>query len=276
MLLVNNKRIRQLCGALETFNYLTLKLWIKRPAQAIRFSGQIFRSYMSLVGRDKWVSRCIEEIIPELAESRVVIDHLPGDGVYTPVEELAYLAILAKNIRPLNVFEFGTFRGRTALNFALNSSPECTIYTLDLPLDVRGSAQQRTNPADAVLIQKSDTGLFFRGRPEAGRIRQLYGDSLSFDFTPYHGKIDLVFIDGAHDYRTARSDTLNALKMITDRGFIVWHDFANYGDYNDVTRAVLDLLPPSEIIQIDKTQLAVYRNSTRSGRPDGVAAAPGG
>jgi hypothetical protein len=55
------------------------------------------------------------------------------------------------------------------------------------------------------------------------------------------------------------SDTKNALAMLRPGGYVVWHDFANYGDYNDMTRGVLDLLPGREVIQIENTQLAVYR-----------------
>lgn len=259
MWLIRNKKIRLLGGALETLNFLALKLWIKSPANAARFSGKIFRSYMSLVGQEKWISKNIEEILPDMADCRLVIEHLPGDGIFNPIDELAYLVILSKSIRPHKIFEIGTYRGRTALNFALNSPDDCIIYTLDIPPEMRTAAQHRTNPADAAIIQKSDTGSAFRGRPEAARIHQLFGDSRTFDFSPYEGKIDLVFVDGAHDYQTVLSDTRNALNMAVPGGFIVWHDFANYGDYNDVTRAVLDLLPARDIIQIDDTQLAVYR-----------------
>ena len=47
--------------------------------------------------------------------------------------------------------------------------------------------------------------------------------------------------------------------MLADGGAIVWHDFATYGEYNDVTRAVLDLLAPDEVVQIDNSLLAIYR-----------------
>lgn len=55
------------------------------------------------------------------------------------------------------------------------------------------------------------------------------------------------------------SDTRNALRMVRPGGFIIWHDFANYGDYNDVTRAALELLPRNQVVQIDNSELAVYR-----------------
>ena len=39
---------------------------------------------------------------------------------------------------------------------------------------------------------------------------------------------------------------------------MIWHDFANFGDYHDVTRAILDVLPDNEVYQIEDTQLAVH------------------
>jgi hypothetical protein len=47
--------------------------------------------------------------------------------------------------------------------------------------------------------------------------------------------------------------------MARPGSYIVWHDFANYGEYNDVTRAILDTLPCDQVIEIANTQLAIYR-----------------
>ncbi len=259
MLLIKNKGLRVLCGAIETFNFLTLKLWWKNPARARAFSGKIFRDYMSLVGRDKWISRSITEILPDSKDNRIVLEHLPGDGIFNPIDELAYLALITRYLAPSKIFEIGTFRGRTALNFALNSPETCVIYTMDLPLTDRDSVSDRVNADDAAIIKASETGLYYRDRPEAVKIKQLYGDSLRFDFKPYAASMGLVFVDGAHDYTCASSDTRNAFDMVVEGGFIVWHDFANYGDYNDVTRAVVDLLPRGKVVQIENTQLAIYR-----------------
>src|SRR6266581_2029298 len=136
-------------GALETFNVLSLKLWLKNPTRARAFAGRVFRDYMSLVGEDRWFSRGINEVLPEMKEWRIVIENTPGDGIDTPIDELAYLALLTCNLKPKNIFEIGTYHGRTALNFALNAPSDCVVYTLDLPPDNRVTAQERTFPYDA-------------------------------------------------------------------------------------------------------------------------------
>jgi predicted O-methyltransferase YrrM len=261
MLLTRRKRLRQIAGLLETTSFLSLKLLWKRRDQVRLFPGIVFRDYMSLVGQERWRSQEIFDLFPELRDAppRLVLEHLPGNGIETRIEELAYLALAAAAIKPKMVFEFGTFRGRTALNFALNTPDECRVFTLDIPQDHRSEVIGRVNGADGAIIQRSETGIDYKGRDVAHKIEQLFGDSTRFDFRPFFGQVDLVFVDGGHDYDVARSDTRNALAMVRAGGVIIWDEFANYGDYHDVMRAVLDEVPADQVVQIANTQLAAYR-----------------
>jgi predicted O-methyltransferase YrrM len=259
LLLIRNKRIRQIAGIVETFNLLALRLLIKDPSQARLFPGKVFREFMSLVGFDHWACRDIYEIFPDLNDTLITLQPLPGKGINTAVDELAYMALITKAIRPRKIFEIGTFRGRTALNFALNSPDDCITYTLDLPPGDRESGIQGVNLADRRIMKASSPGIDYKGSEVDHKIEQLYGNSVEFDFSPYSGEIDIVFVDGAHHYEAVRSDSLNALKLTKPGGCIIWHDFANYGDYNDVSRAVLDCLPGEQVIQIAATELAIYR-----------------
>ena len=260
LLLVKNKLVRQFFGMLETGNLLSLKLLFKNRSALRTYPGYVFRDYMRAVRRDRWVSMNILELFPELHETRIVLAHMAGRGIYTPLDELAYLALIAKALEPKEIFEIGTFRGRTALNFALNSPDPCRIYTMDLPSEGRDELSSDLGAADRGLVQASETGIDYRGKDVSAKIEQIFGDSNRFDFSPYFGRMDIVFVDGAHDYDSVRNDSVNAQRMIRPGGVIVWHDFANYGDYNDVTRAVLELFPPSRIVQIENSQLAVYRS----------------
>jgi predicted O-methyltransferase YrrM len=215
---------------------------------------------MRLVRRDRWVSMGILELFPELEQTRIVLEHMAGRGIYTPLDELAYLALITKALEPKEIFEIGTFRGRTALNFALNSPDTCRIRTMDLPLEGRDELSSDLGAADRGIVQASQTGIDYQGKDVSSKIEQIFGNSSEFDFSQYFGRMDIVFVDGAHDYGSVRNDSVNAKRMIRPGGVIVWHDFANYGDYNDVTRAVLELFPPSRIVQIENSQLAVYRS----------------
>src|SRR6516225_1346082 len=105
MLLVKNKTLREFCGVLETFNLLSVRLALKRPAQLRSFPGKIYRDYMTLVRNDKW--RCIDitDILGHVDTIKINIEYIYGNGIYSSVEELAYMALLTKHCRPRNIFE---------------------------------------------------------------------------------------------------------------------------------------------------------------------------
>lgn len=262
MILTKIKTLRLLFGVLETINFLYLKLLLKKPKNLRLFPGRIFRNYMSLAGKGRWQSKSIFEIFPDISGQKVVLEYVSGKGIETPLDELAYMALITAIKSPENIFEIGTFRGRTALNFALNSPENNTIYTLDLPPDDRKKATVEASKDDKLIIQKSHPNVEYMGKDVEYKIKQIYADSTVFDFAPYFTKMDIVFIDGAHHYNAVKSDTENALKMVKSNGIIIWHDFAIYGDYNDVTRAVLDCIPSEKIIQIDSTSIAIYFNNS--------------
>jgi predicted O-methyltransferase YrrM len=265
MLMTHRKTLRQLAGVLETANLLFIRLLLANRAKARVFPNQVHADYMYLGGHGHWQCKSIFDFLPELKAGRVrvVLEHLPGEGMTTPVNELAFMAMVTRAVAPKKVFEFGTYRGRTALNFALNSSADCQIYTLDLPPEHK-HAYGKAGRVDAWVIESSSrvVGLDYQETDVAAKIQQLYGDSMEFDFTPFHDSIDLVFVDGGHAYDVAARDTENALRMCRPGGIILWHDFANYGEFHDVTRAVLDRLPGSEVVQLENSWVAAYRKPT--------------
>src|SRR5690606_750981 len=103
----------------------------------------------------------------------------------------------------------------------------------------------------------------FCGTPEARRIHQLWGDSRTFDCSPYQGTCDLVFIDACHDYEFAASDTQKALRLVSPTGVVVWHDYME--GWPGVVRAVDELLPTCCIYHIAGTSLAVFDNARQGG-----------
>jgi predicted O-methyltransferase YrrM len=259
LLMSRFKALRQVVGLLETGNFLFLKLLFKNRAAAAQYPGDVYRTYMAYARDDHWQCRSIFEVLPDAGRVRAQIEHIPSGVIRTPLEQLSCLAVITKATEPLAVFEMGTFRGRTALNFALNSPPDARVYTLDLPPTNRESAQSDTNAADAAIIGESTTGSDYRNTDVEEKIVQLYGDSRTFDFSPYFQSMDLVYVDGAHDYEAVKEDSENAIRMLRPGGYALWDEFCNYGDYHDVTRAVLEVVPDGEVIHIENTQLALYR-----------------
>ncbi|MEX1187615.1 MAG: class I SAM-dependent methyltransferase, partial [Bacteroidia bacterium] len=93
--------------------------------------------------------------------------------------------------------------------------PKC--YSLNLSDE---ELQRRGLPQNYIDLHRH----FSQGNP---RITHLFGDSRSFDFTPYEGKSDLVFIDGDHHFDSVVEDTRTAFRLVSEKGIIVWHDYSN-------------------------------------------------
>lgn len=154
------------------------------------------------------------------------------------------------------IFEFGTYRGDTS-HFLANNLPTARVYTLDLPGPAAVSSALLELTDHDEYFRHWDRGVRFRGAPEESRITQLVGDSATFDFSPYRGTMDLVYVDASHSYSYVRSDTEAALSMLSESGTIVWDDYTHYpGIY-----AYLNELAPAldrPIFHILGTRLAVY------------------
>jgi hypothetical protein len=153
-----------------------------------------------------------------------------GDVTYKawnmdPLERFA-IAAIAKLLQPERIFEFGTFDGATALLLA-RSVPTAEIFTLDLPPKdyVAPEAFGFPRSPENYAAPHDEVGHKFRETPEAARITQLFGDSLTFDFGEFAGRIGLVLVDGGHGYEAAESDTRNALRMAASPGIVIWDDY---------------------------------------------------
>jgi predicted O-methyltransferase YrrM len=158
------------------------------------------------------------------------------------VSELGILAALAADCADgTDLFEIGTFDGRTTLNLALGSPPRCIVHTLDLPPGVE--TKFPLAEGERHMVEKPRPGARYEKHratyPAAvDKIRQWLGDSATFDYSPYRGSCSLVFVDGSHDYDYVMSDSRAAMDMARRGGIVLWHD---YGIWEDVTRALEEL-----------------------------------
>lgn len=158
------------------------------------------------------------------------------DTTTTLPVELFVMAELLQAQQPTACFELGTYLGRTTLNIAANTPEQTKIYTLDLPREQVKNTVYKPDPFQRRMEEKKVSGLRFHGTEWERKIEQLYGDSATFDFTPYHGKMDFVFIDGAHTYDYVLNDSRKAIDLLRDgKGTMLWHD---YGDWFFVRKAI--------------------------------------
>ena len=167
-------------------------------------------------------------------ETAVVLPEPEGREGNVTLLELLVLTRLVREKGPATIFEIGTFDGRTTLALAANAPHNATVYTLDLPPEVRPA--HALAPGERQYVDKAAPGTRIRGA-HAAKVRQLAGDSATFDFSPY--SCDLIFVDGSHAYEYVVSDSQRAMNMLRGgRGTIVWHD---YGEWEEVTRALNEL-----------------------------------
>lgn len=179
--------------------------------------------------------------------------------------ETQVLATLVKYLQPRQVFEIGTYNGFTTLHFAANTVHEAVIHTLDLPENFGLDEQTKKDLTqysydDMLVVELSRANIhqrLYQQTPYRNKIRELYGDSLKFDFSPYYCKMDLVFIDGSHAYPYVKSDTENALKMLSANGIILWHDY-DYIIHRDVFKYLNKLVETYRIYSIPFTRFAIY------------------
>jgi predicted O-methyltransferase YrrM len=204
------------------------------PRQLAFYSTQTLFFYDSLF-RNGLPVKNVKEVLPHsdyteislfLGTDEFWINDVPSGG-----SDLVSLCLITRLVRPRRIFEIGTYRGYTALQFAANA-PEAEIFTLDLPQGSTTLLPITVKDKELAPVEKGET---LKGRKDAAKIHRLLGDSASFDFSPYAKNIDLFFIDGAHTYEYVKNDTLKALECCHSGSVIMWHDYGRRG-VNGVSR----------------------------------------
>lgn len=229
---------------------------LRQPREVARFAKAWLRfplehSAGSAVQATKAIS--FAELFPEYDVSDDLMS--PGDlsrhDWNVRLDEKIYIGLLIKAMEARQIFEIGTFDGGTTKYMAEAAGASAKIYTLDLP------------PADFDRTQGPESfsgtqvGRMFRNSSVETRITQLLGDSTRFDYTPYQGKMDFVFVDAAHDYIHGYPDSKNALRLARPGGLVVWHDFDAY--WPELVFAVREAARDCALYRLQGTTLALVR-----------------
>jgi predicted O-methyltransferase YrrM len=157
--------------------------------------------------------------------------------------EIDVINRLVKHFEPKTLFEIGTFDGRTSLNMAAHAPTDARVFTLDLPSNKIDDAALTIEQTDRQFIAKQMSGSRFIGTVFEKNITQLYGDSATFDFSPYLSSVDLLFVDGSHSYDYVLKDSATATKIVRPGGVVIWHDYVGNGftAWPGVTKALNQL-----------------------------------
>ena len=175
----------------------------------------------------------ITDIVPN-RQNIEMIHAINTDGDIS-IYELITINLLVAHFKPTQIFEFGTYQGRTTVNMLLNSPQNASVHTIDLPADNMNDVSLQLDSGETQYIQKATVGKYIHLCKEKNRITQLLGDTGKFDFSPYHNQMDLVFIDASHTEQYVKNDTEIAFKLIKKGGVLIWHD---YGQWDGVTKVL--------------------------------------
>jgi predicted O-methyltransferase YrrM len=208
-------------------------------AGVIRNSFSDRRGFRAGLLRSLWVEakRFGARNVRTIELSRVRgIDQIYVDG---PVirHGMLVLSALAALLECESIFEFGSVDALTPALLAHNLAT-ARIYTFDRPDETRSWPRASRDSPDP-------------------KITRLSGDSASYDFSPYSGKVDLVHIDGSNRPTSLAADTEAAFGMLSELGSIVWYGFT----YHPALYAFLERLAPSldrPIHHLAGTRLALY------------------
>ena len=170
------------------------------------------KSHLGLLEEKDYPIRALDATELKSMDFGMALHDPNSHDVSVTTYELMILNNLVQRQKPELILEFGTFDGRTAMNFAANA-PAAKIITIDFAPQPR----------------------LFDDKPVAANIECQFGHSTKFDISAYRGKAEFIFIDGGHDAPVVTSDTLKALEMVSPDGVIVWHD---YRDFKGVQEAI--------------------------------------
>ena len=211
-----------------------------------------------------WITEAINAasiLLPPVALMKPGGLELPG---------LVALVGIAKALRTSSILEIGTATGLTSWALAMNL-PDATIFTLDLPPDI--SPSMRVGRADHPLTP-GEAPRVFTGTPQESQVRQLFGDSATFDFGEV-SQCDLVLIDGAHSGEYVEHDSQVARHLVGAAGAIVWDDYwylapgvVRYLD-RDHPPGMYRLPNTRLVVWFSDSALAMIRDRGRSPDPPG-------
>jgi hypothetical protein len=206
-----------------------LKIGVCNPARLSHILGTALSASDDVIDRSCDLLRLqkvdVNDLLPDTKDPlRVELAIFPKAYASGSVLEFICLVLLLKRVKATRVFEFGTYKGVSITQFAINLPEGSNIYTLDLPDDPINTRLVIADPEDADIAVEKDKGSLIPSelRP---RITFLKQDSAAFDESPYAGQMDLVFVDGAHNYDYVKNDTEKGWRMLRSDGIIVWHDF---------------------------------------------------
>lgn len=190
----------------------------------------------------------LQDLLPNLNESIKSYTYL--DGTSFPID-IAFIKGIVSQFEDCNYLEIGSCRGESLVNIVPSAKTVTSVslskeQMLDMGFDIKNVE------IEGCLI------------PADMNYRQIYHNSLTFDFSTLDQKFDVIFVDGDHSTNAVEIDTKNAFKLLKDENsIIVWHDCGNtVNDYRyEVIEGILKGSPSEAhpyIYRVQNTLCGIY------------------
>jgi hypothetical protein len=206
--------------------------------------AEVWRQYADIPAETLW------DLFPGIESY-----HMPLNG-----RLIGYLVpAIVHHVRAKTVFEFGTSTGTTTLRVARAMAAfGGEVITVDLPPQVDVS-QLNQSWMDTKGIPESP-GTDLQGVEfENVKIRQIFCDSRHLDVSPFVAKVDVVYIDGGHDYDVVKSDSSKAFELLDPEGpqIVIWHDYTP--GHLGVVTCLEEISRDEPLVRIAGTSWVVFR-----------------
>jgi len=228
----------------------------RQPAGLVRFVKSLIKfpvEYRAARAHQAIPVASFLEVFPETASLTLTAppSSLGRHGWNVKLHEEMLLGAAVAAIQARQIFEIGTFDGGTTRRLAESAPDDATVYTMDLPEDAFDASQSPT------AFNGSRVGEKYRASAAASKVRQIRHDAATFDFGPYRGRMDFVFVDAAHDHPHGLCDSKNALTLVRPGGVVVWHDFEPY--WSGLVHAVCEATTGLPLRRLGGTSMAAVR-----------------
>lgn len=231
-------------------------LSVARPRNVVSFARGFARyplEYEATLAHRRVPEATFGELFPEFQSADVSLRRadVTRHGWNVKLHEEIYLGQIVAAVEAKTIFEIGTFDGGTTRRLAEQSAADAIVFTIDLPEETFNATQSPDAFSGARVGEK------YRDSAAAHKIQQIRADASVFDFSPYDGAMDVVFVDAAHDYVHGLSDSRNALRIARRGGVIVWHDFEPY--WSGLVHAICEANDGLPLRRLAGTSMGILR-----------------
>lgn len=178
--------------------------------------------------------RCIKlgRFLKESIGDDILLHKMPNIYGGSSQLDYAFLLAVAKHFGVKTYLEVGTYIGASIYNMSL---------ICDMCYGI--SASPDSSYSMGLFCKTNNLPDYSDWLTHEKKIHMLYcKDSKDFDFGSIKENIDMYFIDADHSYTGVYVDTQNIFADKSENSIVVWHDFQQNRQYDDVVIAVKDAL----------------------------------